>query len=130
MRVARRLSRFAALVLSVVLASSALAGPGNACMPAPGISMQMGAMQANGTAAGVRGHAPASAHRTAPGHAPCPLPMTPAACASMAPCAPVALPSRSIATAAVRPIAHRVTDLTIAMTPGDARAPELPPPRA
>lgn len=72
----------------------------------------------------------ASSHETAPGRAPCQLPMAPAACANMAPCAPIALPSASIVTATVRPIAHRVGDLTIAMAPGDARAPELPPPRA
>lgn len=133
MRLVRRISRLAALVLGVVLANASLAGSGYACMPSAGASMRMGGMTDGMPAASKHHAAPAgaaSSHETAPDRAPCQLPMAPDVCANMAPCAPIALPSASIVTATVRPIVHRVTDLTIAMVPGDVRAPEPPPPRA
>lgn len=113
--------------MSVVFANVSLAASGYACMPSSA-PMAMGGTHAamSHTSAPHAG----SAQENAPGQAPCQLPMSAGDCATMAPCAPVALPSTAVTVVPARPTPQRIADRTVALAPGAARAPELPPPRA
>lgn len=126
MRVVRRLSRIAALLVSVAFANVSLATTGYACMPSSAPMTMGGAPMAMSHGASHVG----SASGTAPSQAPCQFPMSPDACATMAPCAPAALPTAAVTAAPVRAVPQRVTDRSMALAPGAAPAPELPPPRA
>lgn len=123
----RRISRLVALVLGVVLASVSLAGGGSTCMMSDSASMPMHAH--------MRAHdqpmTPAPAGDASPRTpAPCHLPTAPNACPGMATCASVALPSLALAVHSVSSPSEQAVDRTAELVAGDARAPELPPPRA
>ncbi|MEO9115741.1 MAG: hypothetical protein ABI311_06225 [Gemmatimonadaceae bacterium] len=144
MRTIRRGSRFMALLLSLafanlMLVSSAYACPTLGTAASAGAMPGMDAMLVGATAPGTDNQPSASTsdltqHRPSPEeqqrHSPCGSPWAPGVCQSMAPCAPVALVStESPSTTPVRR-ATSVADLTVALLPLAASAPELPPPRA
>lgn len=140
-----RIRRITALVVSLLLAQLLLVESGFACqMPnmerdatsavvsagdMAGMdmsSMDMSSMDMSGM------DMPGDAHDTdgSSDEAPCRFPWAPAGCHSMAPCGPAALAVLTPALTLPKATPVAVLALTVLAPPSQARAPELPPPRA
>ena len=148
MRAIRRASRFTAFLLSLVLANLTLVSSAYACTarggaPNTGAMAGMIGMATAGSQSGSGSGLSASpSHAAQQGaqqsaqdgqqqqHSPCGLPWAPGACQSTALCAPVALISTAGQPAVSVRVPVSVADLTVALLPSEARAPEIPPPRA
>jgi hypothetical protein len=126
MRRSRRSSALAALLL--VLQFIVL-GSGFVCV-APG--MDDGTASAGMAQMDMSGGLPTpNAPRHAPSdRAPCSFPWAPANCSSMAPCAPAAVASPTVALLPAPAAEYDVERLIVLAPPSRSTPPELPPPRA
>jgi hypothetical protein len=130
MRLMRRSRRLPALAALVLMLQLILLGSGLACA-IPG----MGDHTANAGMAQMdmdSGSSMPSAPQHAPDHdgSPCSLPWAPAGCHSMAPCAPAAVASQTVALLPAPLVEHEMARLVILAPPSRSIPPELPPPRA
>lgn len=137
MLVIRRASPALALVLGLVLVNLTLVVSSYPCSVRGSASMASMSgmtmrMHASGSSESVHPGPPLLSRHTDNGQQsrPCGLPWAPRGCHSMVPCAPAALVSASGAPTIPVRAQFRVADVTIALLPSDARAPEIPPPRA
>jgi hypothetical protein len=127
MRHPRRLRATAALVLMLQLI---LLGSGLACA--------MPGMRDHATSVGMAqmdmgsGTSTSTAPQQSPtqGGTPCSFPWAPAGCHSMAPCAPVAVATQTVALVPAPPVEHEMAGLVVLAPPSRSTPPELPPPRA